>query len=158
MSIYDAGDINYLVNHFSIPELRKERHQCEVAIAVEEQFDTAKADQARAFLALLNESMDVAVATTPKPKPIPGHVDVEAVKARLDIVSVVERYTPLRKSGKNFIGRCPMHDDRGPSFVVYPDNQSWYCFGACGRGGDVIALVMAIEHLDFKTAVAALGG
>ncbi len=73
-----------------------------------------------------------------------------------DIVEVVEGYTTLRKSGSNFSGKCPIHNDKTPSMVVYPDNQSWHCFG-CNKGGDVIRFIQSVEGTDFKGAIAILG-
>ena len=78
----------------------------------------------------------------------------DEIKARLDIVDLAARYAPdLRKSGKNFIARCPFHQERTPSFVVFPDRQTWRCFGACAVGGDLFGLVMRAEKLDFVDAL-----
>ena len=74
------------------------------------------------------------------------------VKARLDIVNVIERYTELRPTGRRFSGRCPLHQDRHPSLVVYPENNSWYCF-SCNRGGDAIDFYQAVNKIDFKQAL-----
>jgi DNA primase len=58
----------------------------------------------------------------------------------------------LRANGRTYIGTCPFHDDQHPSFVVYPDSQSFYCFG-CLAYGDVITFLMQIEHLSFPEAL-----
>lgn len=85
------------------------------------------------------------------------HIDIDSLKARLDIFTEVERYTQLRKSGNNrFLGRCPLHEDKHPSMTVYVDKQSWHCF-QCGKGGDLIDFIMAVEGVDFRRAVAMLG-
>lgn len=68
----------------------------------------------------------------------------KAVKEAVDIVEVAGEYTDLVPSGKNFKGPCPLHNERTASFYVYPDRQAFHCFGACGRGGDVIELVRLI--------------
>ena len=75
---------------------------------------------------------------------------VDDVKARLDIVEVIGGYTRLQKAGKGFRAPCPFHQERTPSFYVYPERQSWHCFGACGTGGDVIAFIAKKENLDFN--------
>ena len=76
------------------------------------------------------------------------------IKARLDIVDVVSQYVPdLKRSGRNWHARCPFHQERTPSFVVFPERQSWRCFGACATGGDLFNFVMREENLDFAAAL-----
>ncbi len=83
-------------------------------------------------------------------------VDIESLKTRLDIVTEIEQYTNLRKSGNNrYLGRCPLHEDNHPSMTVYADKQSWHCF-QCGRGGDIIDFIMAVEGVDFRRATSML--
>src|SRR3970040_1360308 len=78
---------------------------------------------------------------------------VDDVKARLDIVDVVGGSVPLQQEGRYFRANCPFHTERTPSFIVYPDRQSWHCFGACATGGDVIAFISKKENLDFAGAL-----
>ncbi len=77
---------------------------------------------------------------------------VERIKSRIPIAQVVSQYVSLHLSGKNFIGRCPFHDDRIPSFVVYPATGTFHCFG-CQIHGDVITFVMKKEGLSFGQAL-----
>ncbi|MEW5985674.1 MAG: DNA primase [Chloroflexota bacterium] len=83
----------------------------------------------------------------------------EEIKSRLDIVDIVGEYLPLRKSGRSYTGFCPFHPNtRTPSFVVFPDSQTWRCFGACAEGGDLFSFVMKKEGWDFKEALVHLAG
>ena len=75
----------------------------------------------------------------------------EAVDAA-DMVEVVSARTQLRRSGARFVGLCPFHDEKTPSFSVNPQDKLFYCFG-CGKGGDVISFVRETEQLDFAQAV-----
>ena len=81
---------------------------------------------------------------------------VDDIKGRLDIVDVISAYVPLKKAGRNFKGLCPFHAEKTPSFVVFPDNQSWHCFGSCGIGGDFFSFIMKKEKLDFGEALQVL--
>lgn len=83
---------------------------------------------------------------------------IEEVKARIDIVDLVsESGVRLRKTGKNYTGFCPFHDNkRTPAFVVWPESGTWRCFGQCNEGGDIFKFVMKKEGWDFKEALARL--
>jgi DNA primase len=79
---------------------------------------------------------------------------VDEVKAQLDLVDVVSDSVTLKKSGRNYTGFCPFHaNTKTPSFVVFPDSQTWRCFGACADGGDLFSYVMKREGCDFKEAL-----
>ena len=80
---------------------------------------------------------------------------VEEVKAAANIVPVVEGYVRLRKSGGRYVGLCPFHQEKTPSFSVSPDRGTFKCFG-CGEGGDAIAFVEKIEQVDFVGAIESL--
>jgi DNA primase len=76
----------------------------------------------------------------------------ERVKQQADIVRVVGEYVRLKKTGKDFSGLCPFHQERTPSFTVSPIKQIFYCFG-CGKGGDIFNFVMEIERCEFAEAL-----
>jgi DNA primase len=78
---------------------------------------------------------------------------VEEIKNRIDIVELISSYVPLKKAGRNYKGLCPFHAEKTPSFVVFPDSQTWHCFGACGTGGDVFRFIMQREGMDFSEAL-----
>jgi len=78
---------------------------------------------------------------------------VDDIKDRVDVVELISEYVRLQKAGRNYKGLCPFHADTTPSFVVYPDGQRWYCFGACATGGDVFTFLMKRENLDFPEAL-----
>lgn len=77
---------------------------------------------------------------------------LQELKYRADMYSVASRYVNLRKSGRVYVGLCPFHSEKTPSFNVFEDTQSFYCFG-CGAGGDVITFIRRIENLDYVDAV-----
>lgn len=74
------------------------------------------------------------------------------IKYKLDIESVIAPYVNLKRRGKNLIGLCPFHGEKTPSFTVYPETSSYYCFG-CGAGGDIFTFVKTVENLDYVEAV-----
>ena len=82
---------------------------------------------------------------------IPAGV-IDDVKSRNDIESVISSYVTLKRTGVNLKGLCPFHSERTPSFTVYPETQSYYCFG-CGAGGEAVNFIRGVEHLDFTEAV-----
>ena len=85
---------------------------------------------------------------------IPSKV-IEDIRFRNDIESVISSYVTLKRAGSNYKGLCPFHSEKTPSFTVYPETQSFYCFG-CGAGGDVINFVMRTENLDYVSAIETL--
>jgi len=80
---------------------------------------------------------------------------LQELRFRINIESVVSPYVNLKKHGNVLTGLCPFHNEKTPSFTVYPENSSFYCFG-CGVGGDVITFIRRIENLDYIEAVKSL--
>lgn|GEM_PF-708907 len=83
---------------------------------------------------------------------VTGDEEVSRLKSLIRIEDIVPQYFLLRWIGRSLVGRCPFHEDRTPSFVVFPDTQTFYCFG-CRAHGDVLAFLMRIEHLTFPEAL-----
>jgi DNA primase len=78
----------------------------------------------------------------------------QEVKSRLDIVDIISEQVNLRRSGRNYAGFCPFHSNtRTPAFYVFPETQTWHCFGECSEGGDIYSFVMKKEGWDFREAL-----
>lgn len=77
---------------------------------------------------------------------------LQELKLRSDITEIASSYVNLKRHGRNMVGLCPFHGEKTPSFNIYTENGSFYCFG-CGAGGDVITFIMKIENLDYVEAV-----
>ncbi|MBQ7977555.1 MAG: DNA primase [Clostridia bacterium] len=77
---------------------------------------------------------------------------LDELKSRSDIVDVISRYVPLKRNGREFVGCCPFHHEKTPSFFVYPDSQSYHCFG-CKESGDTIKFLSKYENLGFIETV-----
>jgi DNA primase len=82
---------------------------------------------------------------------------IEEVRRRADIASLIGEYVTLKKAGRNYLGLCPFHREKTPSFTVSPDKQMFYCFG-CSEGGNVFSFLMKLNHLTFPEAVRHLAG
>ena len=80
------------------------------------------------------------------------HEYIEELTRRTDIVELVGSYVQLKRKGRLYGGLCPFHSEKSPSFYVYPDTQSFYCFG-CGAGGDAITFAKKINSIDYPEAV-----
>jgi DNA primase len=77
---------------------------------------------------------------------------VTAVKSVQDIVGIIQDYVKLKRRGRHYVGLCPFHSERTPSFTVSPDKHLWHCFG-CQESGDHIGFLMKIDHLSFTEAI-----
>jgi DNA primase len=77
---------------------------------------------------------------------------ISEIKYKNPIDEVIGSYVNLKRAGRNLNGLCPFHNEKTPSFTVYTDTQSFYCFG-CGAGGDVFTFTRKIENLDYIEAV-----
>lgn len=78
----------------------------------------------------------------------------DEIKNKIDIVDLVSETVKLRRSGRSYSGLCPFHQNtRTPAFYVFPETQSWHCFGACGTGGDIFTFVMKKNNVDFGEAL-----
>ena len=77
---------------------------------------------------------------------------LEQIKNNLDIVEVISKDVVLKKTGRNFQGRCPFHNEKTPSFVVSPEKQLFKCFG-CGESGDVISFIMKFNNQSFSEVI-----
>src|SRR6185369_6430973 len=80
---------------------------------------------------------------------------IDDVRQATDIVDVIGALVPLKKRGKNFLGLCPFHQEKTPSFNVSPDRQMFHCFG-CGKGGNVFSFLIEYEKVTFVEAVRTL--
>ena len=83
---------------------------------------------------------------------------IDEVKQKTDIVELIGQYVKLTKSGRTLRAPCPFHSEKKPSFFVYPDQQTWHCFGACNTGGDVFSFIMKKEGLGFRRNPQITGG
>jgi len=84
--------------------------------------------------------------------------NIDEIKQRIDIVDLISDYVSLHKAGQNFKALCPFHNEKHSSFFVFPEKQTWHCFGACGTGGDVFSFVMKKEEISFNEALQLLAG
>ena len=82
---------------------------------------------------------------------------IRQIREKSDIVSVISRYVPLTRKGRNYFGLCPFHGEKTPSFSVNPTEQFYHCFG-CGAGGNVFTFLQNMENLSFVEAVQQLAG
>ena len=110
------------------------------------------------FLQLLERARPLppaAPSESPAPTPlsrIPKRDDIAWLKASMPLETLVGRYVPVCPVGRTFVGKCPFHDDHHPSFVIYPQTQTFHCYG-CQAHGDAFTFLMRVEHLSFPEAL-----
>jgi hypothetical protein len=159
--VFDENDVGYLARHLTEAQLNKElrNHNVRRAFEIQKRWPLCLDSEDRFYLEFACVVQKAIEKTrTNKPR-IRGSInlDVDEIKANLDIVQLIGKYTQLRQSGRNYTGICPFHFEKHPSFTVYPQSQSWYCF-SCNRGGDVISFITLIEKVEFKSALVILAG
>src|SRR5918993_4197701 len=81
--------------------------------------------------------------------------DIERIRSTVSIVDVISQHVQLKRTGRNWVGLCPFHPERTPSFNVREETGRYRCFG-CDKSGDVFTFVQEVEHVDFVGAVEAL--
>ena len=84
--------------------------------------------------------------------PVIPQVTIEQIRNASDIVDVIGSFVPLKRAGTNFLGLCPFHKEKTPSFNVNPSKQIFHCFG-CHKGGDVFTFIREFENLSFLESV-----
>lgn len=158
-AVFDSDDINYLISHFNIDQLRVQKNNAEkkAALAFTEH-DREKENFYKDFAECAKLAIAILQSNQPKIKSKFNikYESIEYIKSRYDLVDYIGQYTRLRKTGNKFMGMCPLHaDKRTASFVIYPNN-TWHCFGACNSGGSIIDFVMKYENLDLKATLSKL--
>lgn len=141
---------------FSLKEFRQQIHCCEVNAKAERFLCDEKAESYYLWIKDELETAYQELRKLSKPNKPQGRIDSFDIKARTDITELISTYVALKKSGRTFTGLCPFHAEKSPSFTVYPETQSWYCF-SCNRGGDVIDFIMLADGTDFKGALTSIG-
>jgi len=160
-TVFDADDVDWLTLSFNLPQLRRELHHAEIELAVCRQFHDPLEHYWRDYAGAIKLAVNIARCRAPRVSRRRGSSNrlpqASDVKARNDAVDTIGQYVRLRKSGRNFRGLCPLHNDREPSLMVYPDDQRWRCYG-CNQGGDVITFTMLYHNCSFRDAIKYLAG
>lgn len=159
-SILTMPDGVRTIDRFTVAELRQQVHICRNKASIGQFMgEDAESEYYKWLGGCLEEALQVLLTRQRQDanNRYGSNGSAEDVKAAHDITDVISRYLDLRKTGKTYTARCPFHDDRHPSFTIYPETQSWYCFSCC-RGGDVIDFICLVESTDFKHALSMLNG
>lgn len=146
MSLEDA---EILARDLDLTNLYKEKATAELHIR-EENEDSGYWEW---FLLVIIEAIDLKKLHPVQSNKYKSFIDIEGLKSRINIMNLIGGYgIELKKAGINFKGCCPFHTEKTPSFIVYPQENRYHCFG-CMADGDVISFIQKMENLDFKTAV-----
>ena len=150
MGLFDIGDADYLATNLTSEQLKRELHSADIQQGVARIL--AKDDDIT-YWEHFREACQVAldIQKSRRLKVRAGKFSVEAIKDAHDIVDIISRYTHLRKAGKEYIGKCPFHQDDHPSLQVNQQKQLFYCF-SCQCKGDLVNFIMQIENLGTKQA------
>jgi hypothetical protein len=161
--IFSAHDIDYLVLHFSDEQLQHELKKARLDLNTAKSMGT---ESEQAYYADYIEAVTMALEIVRSNRPVPAVseaknknrlADPQDIKGRLDIVDVIGHYLQLKKSGKYFTACCPFHEEKSPSFFVYPEQKTYHCYG-CQKHGDIFSFIQEIEHTDFNGALQILEG
>lgn len=154
--IFDTKDLEHINIRFSLEELKEELHTAELEEYTSRSFGESEREEYwRQFRGLV-EYLYYGRLLIRKEESLTEtggeQSTIQKVKEANEIVETISNYIVLRKSGNRFYSNCPFHEDRNPSFYVYPDTQRWYCFG-CNQNGDVIDFVKLIKGFDTSGAI-----
>lgn len=146
VAFFDDLDTFYLANTFTVKGLQ---HQIAASLRAYPWLDWYDD-----LISCCYEALRWKRASQPKSKPRPGakHLTIGEIKAKYNLADYAMKYTALKKSGNKLAGLCPFHQEKTPSFFVYPDQQRYYCF-SCQRHGDIIAFVRELNGLTVKEAL-----
>jgi hypothetical protein len=154
---FDTSDVDYLATRLTPEQLRREIHNADIQQGVARCFgEDDGITYWKHFRKACELALDIQKAKQPKVELREGWFSVKATKEAYDIVDIIGRYTELRKTGKEYVGKCPFHQDNHPSLQVNQEKQLFYCF-SCQRKGDLINFIMQIENLYTKQACLFLG-
>lgn len=152
--IFCATDIDYMANNFSVEQLRKELSNARKKLHGEPDWEWQI--YYKDYIEAVRLALEIRGTVEPKPKYENNRESIESIKSRYDLVDYIGQYINLKKSGGKFQGLCPFHaDNKSPSFFVYPDNNTFHCYG-CQAHGSIIDFVMRYDNLDIKSAIAKL--
>ena len=152
--MFDGKDIGYLAGALSREQLLHEIHAAEVREGVARMWaEDADVVYWREFGKVCQRALQE--HKKGRSEPVTGRFSVKAMKEAHNIIDVISRYSNLRKTGKEYTGSCPFHEDKQPSLRVNEEKQLFYCF-SCGRKGDVIDFIRQVENTDTKGAMALL--